>query len=248
VAVTGVLREMFGRVSRLTFALALATLLIGMSGTIPASAQAASSVWRATGNEPSWSLTRSARTLTLEMDMGKTRLTVPTPKETPGKGSTRWYAMAQGKPLVITATQEICLDTMTGMPRPEQVTVAYAGRTLKGCGGDPASLLQGREWTVASLAGRPTLPAPRITMTFAEGRVAGMGSCNRYGAGYTLTSEGLSFSKGMSTMMACEPALMEQERTFLELLEKVRRFTIGKDGSLVLLADDGSSIVTDKPR
>lgn len=205
--------------------------------------------WRAFGNEPSWSLTRTAEKLTLEMDFGKTRVSIPTPRPTPsGPGATRYIGSARGKPLVVTAKREVCLDTMTGMPRPEQVTVAFAGRMLKGCGGDPATLLTGREWTVATLAGRPTLPEPRITMTFADGRVSGLGSCNRYGAGYSLTGEGLTFSKGMSTMMACPPEIMDQEQTFLGLLEKITRFSIGPGGALVLEADDGRTIAMEKPR
>jgi heat shock protein HslJ len=234
----------------MTGASALRTLLIVLAAGCPGGASAAAAPpWRAFGNEPFWSLTRTAENLTLEMDLGKTRVSIPTPRPTPsGPGVTRYIGSAKGKPLVATVTQEVCIDTMTGMPRPEQVTVAYAGRTLKGCGGDPASLLTGREWTVAALAGRPALPEPRITMTFAEGRVSGLGSCNRYGAGYTLTGEGLTFSKGMSTMMACPPEIMQQEQEFLGLLEKIKRFSIGPGGALVLEADDGRTIEMEKPR
>ena len=135
--------------------IAVAAALLGA-----ASMAAAPAPWRAFGNEPFWSLTRTAEKLTLEMDLGKTRVSIPTPRPTPsGPGAERYIGIANGKPLVVTVKQEVCVDTMTGMPRPEQVTVADPGRTLKGCGGDPASLLTGREWTVAALAGRPTSPS-----------------------------------------------------------------------------------------
>ena len=223
-------------------------LVVLAAGVFGGASAAAAPPWRAFGNEPFWSLTRTAEKLTLEIDLGKTRVSIPTPRPTPsGSRETRYIGSAKGTPLVVTLRQEVCVDTMTGMPRPEQVTVAYAGRTLKGCGGDPASLLTGREWTVATLAGRPTLPEPRITMTFADGRVSGLGSCNRYGAEYS-TGEGLTFSKGMSTMMACPSAIMDQEQAFLGLLEKITRFSISPGGALVLEADDRRTIAMEKPK
>jgi heat shock protein HslJ len=137
---------------------------------------------------------------------------------------------------------------MTGMPRPEQVIVTLGKQRLTGCGGDPASLLQGREWIVTSLAGRPVLAEPRITITFAAtGGLSGLGSCNRFNAEYTMTGEGLSISRGMSSMMACEEPVMRQEQIFLELLERVSRFSIASDGALILHSDGDRTIVTQKP-
>ena len=44
-------------------------------------------------------------------------------------------------------------------------------------------------------------------------------------------------------MMACDPALMAQERRFLDALAAVRRFEIAPDGALVLVADDGPRLL-----
>ena len=111
-----------------------------------------------------------------------------------------------------------------------------------------ATLLRGAEWVVEDVAGRGVVDRSRATLSFsADGRVAGRGSCNRYTAGYSISGEGLTISKPASTMMACEPALMQQEQLFFELLGQVRRFTIDQSGALVLHAADGRTIAARRP-
>jgi heat shock protein HslJ len=141
--------------------------------------------------------------------------------------------------LTITLVERPCADTMSGMFYPLTVTLERPGGVLSGCGGEPASLLLGPEWVVESIDGNPVTAGSRVTIAFLdEGRVAGLASCNRYLASYELTGEGLSMDGGASTMMACAPALMEQERRFLDALGAVRRFEIAPDGALVLVAGD----------
>ncbi len=59
---------------------------------------------------------------------------------------------------------------------------------------------------------------------------------------YTLTGEGLTVSKAAGTMMACAPALMQQESLFLDVLQNVRRFDLASDGALILQTDDRRTI------
>lgn len=205
--------------------------------------------WRAIGHEPSWSLSRSDGTMTLETDFGKNRVEFAVPPATKVDDRTvRYRTTSGGDPLEVILKSEVCVDTMTGMPRPEQVTITFGTKRLTGCGGDPASLLQGQEWTVVSLAGEPVLPEPRITMAFAEtGGLSGLGSCNRFNAEYKITGEGLSIGKGMSSMMACEDPVMKQEQLFLELLERVSRFSIAADSNLTLHTDQDRTISARRP-
>lgn len=122
------------------------------------------------------------------------------------------------------------------------------GLTLNGCGGDPAALLQGGEWVVEDLRGGGIVDRSRITLNFGtDGRVGGAASCNRYTAAYALSGEGLTISKAAATMMACAPALMQQERLFLDLLAQVRHFTLDATGALVLHAADGRTISARRP-
>jgi putative lipoprotein len=70
-----------------------------------------------------------------------------------------------------------------------------------------------------------------------------MGGCNSYGASYTLTGEGATVGQGISTMMACAPAIMGQEQAFLKALDAVTTFGIDESGALVLSGPDGAAIV-----
>jgi heat shock protein HslJ len=205
--------------------------------------------WRAVGHEPSWSLFRSNGKMTLETDFGANRIEFAVPPATAVDNRTvRYLTSIGGDPLEVNVKNEVCVDTMTGMPRPEQVTVTFGTKRLNGCGGDPGSLLQGQEWTVVRLSGEPVLGEPRITMTFAEkGGLSGLGSCNRFNAEYKITGEGLSIGKGMSSMMACEEPVMKQEQLFLELLERVSRFSIAADGTLTLHTNQDRTISARRP-
>jgi heat shock protein HslJ len=137
----------------------------------------------------------------------------------------------------------VCVDSMTGMPHPLRVQAWVGGRELSGCGGDPASLLQGAEWTVDEIAGAPLVKDSSVTLNFGtDGSLSGASSCNRFMTGYELTGEGLSIKQGAGSMMMCEDPLMAQEGAFLALLAAVNRFEIAPDGALHLKAADGRSI------
>jgi len=196
--------------------------------------------FRAGGNEPGWHLEIGARTLFTTAD-GKTRIDELTPAAE-STATSRRYAVTPT--LQVTIVDRLCVDTMSGMPRPNAVTVLLDGRALHGCGGDSASLLQGGEWVVEDIAGAGIVDGSRATLNFgADGELAGSGSCNRYSGSYTLTGEGLSVSsKTAMTMMACVPELMQQESRFMQLLSQVRRFRLSADGALILEADDGGTI------
>jgi heat shock protein HslJ len=144
--------------------------------------------------------------------------------------------------LQVTVTPRLCIDSMSGLPRPDTVSVVLDGRTLRGCGGDPASLLQGGEWTVENIGGAGPVDGSRATLNFdVDGQLSGSASCNRYSGSYRWSGEGLSVSpKTAMTLMACVPALMEQENRFMQLLGQTRGFRFGADGALILEAAGGT--------
>jgi heat shock protein HslJ len=239
-------------VSPLTVALVAAGVSIGppasaagaaaqSGGPPPASPPAP---FRATGNEPGWRLDIADGTLTLLTDLGKTRTVMPAPRPTM-KGGTRTYAAADGGHAVTASiTDTICVDTMSGMPHPNTVVVTLDGRTMNGCGGEPATLLHG-EWRVESLAGAPPVKGPALTITFdPAGRVFGTASCNRFTGGFTLTGESLTIQQPAATMMACVPdEVMKQEDLFLKLLGSVTKFSTDGKG-LTLTTTDGRTITS----
>lgn len=202
-----------------------------------------SKAFRARGNEPSWSLDVDGGEMTLISLQGIKRLVAPTPAPQRTAAFTRYVAKADGTHFTVTVFERVCRDTMTGMPHPNAVEVLLDGGKLTGCGGDPASLLQGREWVVADIDGAGLIDGSRATLSFGDnGRVSGRASCNAYTGQYSLSGEGLSISETAGTMMACAAPLMRQEALFLGVLRDVRRFDFRPDGALVLQTDDRRTI------
>jgi heat shock protein HslJ len=194
------------------------------------------------GNEPGWSVTIGADEIELVADYGATRAMFPKPAPETSGEVTR-YVVADAA-VTITLLERPCADSMSGMFYPLTVTVERPEGVLSGCGGEAVSLLLGPAWVVESIDGTAISADSRVTIAFHEGgRIDGLASCNRYLATYELTGEGLAIRGGASTMMACEPSLMEQERRFLDALAAVRRFEIAPDGALVLLADGGPKLI-----
>jgi heat shock protein HslJ len=83
----------------------------------------------------------------------------------------------------------------------------------------------------------------RLTLRFADnGQLSGRASCNTYLGQYKLTGEALILSPTATTLMSCPPALMQQERRFLTLLQAVNRFELRADGALILHTADGRTL------
>lgn len=199
---------------------------------------------RATGNEPGWRLDFDGTKVALLMDNGARRVNATTaPAETTADAK-RYIASTEQGPLVVTLFERVCKDTMTGMPYPHAVEVAFEGRTLKGCGGEPAELLKGPEWVVEDINRGGIIDRSRATLDFAEdGRLSGRASCNTYTGRYSLTGERMAVTKLAATRKACAPSLMQQEDKFLRVLRDVVGFDFDAHGGLVLRTSDGRTIL-----
>ncbi len=113
--------------------------------------------------------------------------------------------------------------------------------------------LLGREWVVQSIAGVAVAQgSPASLQFFADGRLAGSATCNRLLGSYTSAAQAsanpgaavqLTLQQTGTTMMACPPALMQQERTLLQLLPAVTSYRIDPTGALVLQTSDGKALV-----
>lgn len=194
------------------------------------------------GNEPFWRVSLAQDQLTFD-EPGKTSQAVPYQVQSRQPlGLTLTAELANG-PVTLAVERQLCRDSMTGMPHPYQVELNRNGRTLAGCGGDPRQLLQGVEWVVESIDGEGMVDDTRATINFlADDRIAGRASCNRFMGGYEVTGEGLGISRLASTMMACQPEVLAQERRFMGSLEQVRSADFNADGALVLTTTEGGTI------
>ena len=99
---------------------------------------------------------------------------------------------------------------------------------------DPKSL-GGAAWQLEDLAGRGVIDNSRVTLQFvADGKVAGSGGCNRYSGSVTLKGSRITFTPLASTMMACAPALMDQETHFFAALTQADTVAYDKTGALLI--------------
>lgn len=110
-------------------------------------------------------------------------------------------------------------------------------------GAAAAPELVGPLWIAEDIAGRGVVDRSRTSMSFdAAGRVAGLGGCNRFTGGYTLDGDRLRFGQMAGTMMACPPALAEQEQRLHAALAQVRGWRIA-NGLLHLTDEAGATVI-----
>lgn len=99
------------------------------------------------------------------------------------------------------------------------------------------------EWLVEDISGRGVLDNLQSTIAFeADGHVHGLGGCNRFTGGAKFAGAGLSVGPLAATMMACAPAVADQERRYFDALAKVRSARI-QGPTLILAAADGATLV-----
>jgi putative lipoprotein len=101
-----------------------------------------------------------------------------------------------------------------------------------------------RDWELVALGqdtnprgagGRPVT----LRLDAAGGRASGFAGCNRYGAGYTLDGDRLTFGAPISTRMACAEG-MQLESAFLAMLPSVT--TYEATGSTLVLRGAGGPL------
>jgi len=219
--------------------------LFGLAVTLafPAMATADTGTFKARGNEPGWHVEIGQRDLVFGTQDGGSVKISPLPEARTQDGSRIYDATADGRPFSLTIRDELCVDTMSGMPHPSTAVVRWGDQTYTGCGGEPRDLLLG-EWQVESIEGGAVVPGSQPFLAFGtDGLLAGNASCNRIIGNYALTGETLTFSALATTRMACEPALLTQEQDVVRALGSVTGFGIDGQNNLVLLGGDTPRIV-----
>jgi heat shock protein HslJ/uncharacterized lipoprotein YbaY len=200
----------------------------------------------AQGSQPDWMLHVVGRKLMLESNDGALKIETATPPRRKIPGGYRYLAHAGKQAVRIDVLNRECGGDNRA-PYPDTVTVTAGGRTLHGCGGDPAGALQHTRWMVHSIDGQQVASRSRPTLVFEiTGRVAGHASCNSYSGPYKVGSEnGLRFGNLVSTRRACAPALMQQEGAMLAVLNEAVRYELA-NGSLTIETNDGRQLVARK--
>ena len=96
---------------------------------------------------------------------------------------------------------------------------------VAGCGsatpGERWDNVQGAEWLLSKIEGKPALEGAQVSLTFATGRLYGQ-AVNRYGANYSRAEEVLTIEPVGATKKHIDnpPGAMAQEARYLDLLGK----------------------------
>lgn len=201
--------------------------------------------YRASGNEPFWSVTYDGWQATLRR---------PGEKDLIGDAhidsdatSARRQTLVAGKhesTWQLDVTEGLCVDDMSGMTHPQHATLQFQSDTQYGCGGDPERLLQGVTWRVTHI-GTHTLDsdAEAHLRFLANNKITGNSGCNRFAGQYNLTGESLTVEGIGHTRMACPAELGIQENALLKALATVNRHSFEEsDAQHLLLHANGTDI------
>jgi copper homeostasis protein (lipoprotein) len=131
--------------------------------------------------------------------------------------------------------------------RPTLVVERFTGVWPRETCGNPMvdSPLRGTYWKLVRLHGTPVQVAekqrePHLILANYEPRISGSGGCNRVTGSFESDGDKLRLGRMAATMMAC-PSGMEQERRFLQSLEKVERYRIS--GSHLEMLDAQGAVI-----
>jgi putative lipoprotein len=125
-------------------------------------------------------------------------------------------------------------------PEPQKIMLRMV---KQGADAAPPTLFD-TTWLAEDIDGRGVIDNAQSTFSVAsDGKVSGRGGCNSYFAQAEVDGGSIRIGKAGATMMACAPALMDQERKFFAALEKAATFRIVDQGKLFLVDADGADII-----
>lgn len=122
---------------------------------------------------------------------------------------------------------------------PKSFAVAILLSLLSFSASADSALLPGK-WLVEDIDGGGVIDRLQTTLKVsADGKVTGMGGCNRYAGSANIDGNTIKFLPMGSTRMACSPAVMKQEAKFHATLEKVTAWRIDQAQKKLVLLDNG---------
>lgn len=102
--------------------------------------------------------------------------------------------------------------------------------------------LSGKAYTSTQLTGHTLAAGSNVTMNFEGDNVSVQAGCNNMFGGYTLEQGVLAVPMLASTMMACEPELMEQDQWLTGFLAAGPKATVSAT-SLTLVSGDTTIVL-----
>jgi heat shock protein HslJ len=114
---------------------------------------------------------------------------------------------------------------------------------LTGCSDEPAVPLETTFWVCTQVADgdgelADVIADSHVDMHLQSGQASGSSGCNRYNGSYSVEGDSISLGPLMSTLMACDEDLMDQEQAFMRALESASTYSIEGE-TLELTSEDG---------
>lgn len=135
-------------------------------------------------------------------------------------------------------TRPILLPPMLALVLALWPLAAPATPTLVNGDAAMSDTLTGR-WIVTELAEATLVPDVPVTMEFGpSGGISGKSACNSYSASLDVSGHDLSPGPARMTKMVCPAPVMAVEYAFNRALERLSRYEIAGDGTLVLWGFD----------
>lgn len=169
------------------------------------------------------------------LDFGGEVLTL---KQTPAASGVRYEAEDDPETVLWTKGLEASF-TLRGQEQPPCTLEVETPAIASGM-----DTLPGGEWVVEDISRSGIIDNSRVTMTFADdGQLSGRATCNSFSTRFAVNGERIAVDpRTISTMMGCAPALMNQERKFLDTLPKLTGWRIDETGALLLEGSDGALV------
>jgi len=93
-------------------------------------------------------------------------------------------------------------------------------------------------WLAEDIRGGGVIDYLQTVLVIApDGKVSGSGGCNSMGGSATIRGKSIRFGQIVSTMKACTPAAMNQERKFFDALKQVRTWRVDEPRQKLILGD-----------
>jgi len=101
----------------------------------------------------------------------------------------------------------------------------------------------GTQWQLTTIAGTPVLEGTRVTLALDDmGRFNGSGGCNPFGGSYSFNGSAIHFEAPISTMIACEEGILQQELAYFAALQSAMSFEM-TDEQFTITYGDGEQLV-----
>ncbi|MBN2730801.1 MAG: copper resistance protein NlpE N-terminal domain-containing protein [Balneolaceae bacterium] len=205
--------------------------------------------FRAAGNEPSWSLDIDFDKMMTFKTLNGDSISTPIPEMSQDTASKAriWNAEVESGSLKVELYPTGCVDDMSGEVFNYYANVSYNGQQYSGCGNFINATYKLNDfWQLHTLnqseidTGEVTRQVPALQFDIAKDKVYGNTGCNQLNGNVAIADSSLSFSKIITTKMACQGNV---EPRFLKAMKIVSEYEIS-DAELLLLSSTGDTLMT----